>query len=127
MEVAKLAPWSRFDCLGGCCTFISWTSVHQRHLCAHRTNLEVATLRGMPSRLEPRELCSGGVGDSRGTAMARRPIVYSSPASEKSSLRYRIEAARVTRAAGQRLRIRAAQHQHQRQRVSSDQSRTAGP
>lgn len=33
MEIAKIAPWHKFDCLGGCCTFIGWGSVGSNNWC----------------------------------------------------------------------------------------------
>ena len=58
IQTARIAPWGKFDCLGGCCTFIQWASLFNGgQLCAHRVNLEHATLRGVPARLHPAELC----------------------------------------------------------------------
>ena len=34
MDVAGIAPWSKFDCLGGCCTYLPWLSVSDMSLCA---------------------------------------------------------------------------------------------
>ena len=76
IQVAQIAPWGRFDCMGGCCNYLSWTSVGPQTLCAHKVNLEVATLRGIPSRLEASELCKltpNGKGPPRGGIFSALP------------------------------------------------------
>ena len=56
-EVAGLAPWRTFDCHGGCCHKLMWAQVKHRTMCAHRTNLEAATISGIPAHLHPPQLC----------------------------------------------------------------------
>ena len=48
-------------CLGGCCQKVPWMNVRPPTLCAHRTDLEMATLNDIPPRLRPENLpvCTG--------------------------------------------------------------------
>ena len=114
MSVAQLTSWGRFDCIGGCCNYLNWASVHPHQLCAHKTNLEIATLRGIPARLEPHEMCkaAGTPGQQRtyhpaqlGGSLSRNRLV---PRHTLPGVRQRPVSLAGLREAAQRAALRAA-------------------
>ena len=59
LQVARVANQSLIGCLGGCCQKVPWMNVRPPTLCAHRTDLEMATINDIPPRLRPENLCTG--------------------------------------------------------------------
>ena len=66
LEIARVATHRPISCSGGCCQKLNWSPSMSSGLCAHRVDLEVASLQGVPPQLIAPLLCQRRFGDRPG-------------------------------------------------------------